>query len=370
MFLALRDVAHAKGRFALIGGVMALITLLVVILTGLGAGLARESVAAITTLSDRDVSQVVFSTPPAGQKVGYDSSRVAAKDVERIAATRGVEETTSLTIAQARAGVNGVPSTVTVFVVPEGSFAAPKGVSKGSVVAGSGLTKDAEVSGGSSISFGDKKVRLASLSDNASYQHMPVVWMTQHDAEQAGIVAAPGASGSAGGAAQNASSVALVKTGSGFDASALAKDAGLQAKTPSDSLSTLSSYTAENGSLTLMRVMLMLVSSLVVGAFFTVWTIQRTPDLAVLKAIGARTGYLVRDALGQAALLLLVGGGIGTLIATVAGMFAKGSVPFVLNLTTTLVPLGLLVALGLVGALVSLRRIVTVDPNSALGAAR
>jgi putative ABC transport system permease protein len=36
---------------------------------------------------------------------------------------------------------------------------------------------------------------------------------------------------------------------------------------------------------------------LVIGAFFTVWTIQRTQEIGLLKALGASTGYLVRDAL-------------------------------------------------------------------------
>ena len=36
-----------------------------------------------------------------------------------------------------------------------------------------------------------------------------------------------------------------------------------------------------------MRGFLFVISALVVGAFFTVWTIQRSGDIAVLKALGA-----------------------------------------------------------------------------------
>ena len=358
MFLGSRDLRHAKGRFALIGGVVALITLLVVMLTGLAAGLGREGVAAVSTMPDRGVSQIAFSQPAQGQKVGFDSSRVASSAVKDAADQPGVTEATSLAIAQSRVSVDGVRSAVTVFVVEDGSFAAPSGVRPGSVVVGSGLGKDANVAAGDSITFGDKSVRVQALSDDASYQHVPVVWMTQTDAKAGGVQTAGG------------TSLALLKTDGSFDAAAFEKQSDLVAMTPNDSLSTISAYQAENGSLTLMRVMLMLVSALVVGAFFTIWTIQRTPDLAVLKAMGARTSYLVRDALGQAAILLLIGGGLGTLIATVGGLLARDVVPFVVSPTTTLVPLVLLMVLGLLGALVSLRRIATVDPNSALGAAR
>lgn len=187
MFLGSRDLRHAKGRFALIGGVVALITLLVVMLTGLAAGLGRESVAAVSTMPDRGVSQIAFSQPAQGQKVGFDSSRVASSAVKDAADQPGVTEATSLAIAQSRVSVDGVRSAVTVFVVEDGSFAAPSGVRPGSVVVGSGLGKDANVAAGDSITFGDKSVRVQALSDDASYQHVPVVWMTQTDAKAAGV---------------------------------------------------------------------------------------------------------------------------------------------------------------------------------------
>ena len=33
-----------------------------------------------------------------------------------------------------------------------------------------------------------------------------------------------------------------------------------------------------------------------VGTFFTVWTIQRTRQIGLLKALGATNGYVLRDA--------------------------------------------------------------------------
>ena len=50
MYLALRDLRFAKGRFALMGGVVALITLLLVLLSGLTAGLGNQSTSAIAAL--------------------------------------------------------------------------------------------------------------------------------------------------------------------------------------------------------------------------------------------------------------------------------------------------------------------------------
>ncbi|NEK79580.1 MAG: ABC transporter permease, partial [Xanthomonas perforans] len=77
--------------------------------------------------------------------------------------------------------------------------------------------------------------------------------------------------------------------------------------------------------------MLFGVSALVVGAFFTVWTMQRAGDVAVLKALGASTPALVRDALGQALVVLVVGVGLGIGLTAALGALAGGALPFVLN---------------------------------------
>ena len=108
-----------------------------------------------------------------------------------------------------------------------------------------------------------------------------------------------------------------------------------------------------------MRALLFAISALVIGAFFTVWTVQRSGEIAVLKALGASTGYLLKDALGQALALLALGAALGTAIA--AGIGAG-----IIALTGALV----MIALGLAGAAVSLRTVTTVDPLTALGSAR
>jgi putative ABC transport system permease protein len=156
--------------------------------------------------------------------------------------------------------------------------------------------------------------------------------------------------------------------GTSFAAADLA--AGTKTTSREEAIKAVGSYTAENGSLTLMRGLLLAVSALVVGAFFTVWTIQRSADLAVLRAIGASTFFLIRDALAQALIVLTVGGVVGTALAVGAGFLAQRSVPLVLNLGTTVTPLLTILAVGMVGAGLALRRITSVDPLTALGAAR
>ncbi len=119
-----------------------------------------------------------------------------------------------------------------------------------------------------------------------------------------------------------------------------------------------------------MRGFLFAISALVIGAFFTVWTIQRRGDVAVLKALGASTRYLLRDALAQAVLVLLLGAGIGGALGAGMGAPAEGTVPFVLSATTTVLPVAVMILLGVTGAALAIRKITSVDPLIALGASR
>jgi putative ABC transport system permease protein len=145
---------------------------------------------------------------------------------------------------------------------------------------------------------------------------------------------------------------------------------GTVVTTADDSLSAIAGFSQEQGSLQLMQGFLMVISALVVGAFFTVWIIQRRRDIAVLKAMGASTPYLLGDAIGQAAIVLVaasvVGGGAGFLV----GMLIGDAVPFLSTLETIVYPLVLMSALGLIGAGLAIRTITKVDPLIALGASR
>ncbi|MFF0973652.1 UNVERIFIED_CONTAM: FtsX-like permease family protein, partial [Kocuria sp. CPCC 205295] len=111
------------------------------------------------------------------------------------------------------------------------------------------------------------------------------------------------------------------------------------------------------------------IGALVVIAFLTVWSIQRTREVAILRALGASRGWVLRDALVQSAAVLLGGTALGLALGGIGGALVTGTVPFSLTPTTTLVPaLGILL-LGLAAALLAVRCVTRVDPQIALSAA-
>lgn len=348
VFVAIRDLRFARGRFALMGAVVTLITLLVVLLSGLTAGLGRGNTSAITNLT---ADHLVFSTPAAGQDLSFTDSALPPQIQAAWAQVPGVQEADPISIAMSRIRAGDRTAGVAVFAVTPGSTLAPD-VKDGHVVLTTKAADALAVSAGDRIELAGAPVTVAAVTGSDEYSHAPVVWASMVDRPESGQPAG------------TASIIALHTTGA--DLTRADQHHRDTRRFPvRDRL-----LHSENGSLQLMRRLLFAISALVIGAFFTVWTVQRTGEIAILKAAGASTGYLLKDALGQALILLLVGTTAGTLLAAGIGALAGSAVPFVLDTATLLFPAAVMILLGLAGAAVSLRRVTTVDPLTALGSAR
>lgn len=355
MFLAVRDLWWAKGRFALMVAAVALITALVVLLSGLTEGLGRQSISAVTSLQ---ADRIAFAQPASGESLSMNASRVTDSQVAQASEQPGVTVADPLGIFTTRVEAKGVVTQATLFGIDPGAAQAPSALQLGTAVVSADLAKDRHLSVGDTITVGSQTLRVAALQQDAWFSHMPVVWVPRTVWAHAM------------GDQSGAGSVILLRTESGYNTGSFDSATGLLTKTLSQSLSAVGSYSAENGSLTMIRWLLIAISALVIGAFFTVWTVQREGDLAVLKAIGARTSYLLKDAMGQALLTLLIGAVIGGGVAVLGGWLASRAVPVVIDPATVLPPLLLLIVIGLIGAAASLRRVATVDPMTALAGVR
>ncbi|SCF10499.1 putative ABC transport system permease protein [Micromonospora viridifaciens] len=362
MFVAWRDLKFARGRFALMGTVVALISALVGLLSGLTAGLGRQNVSAIT---DLPADRIAFNAPAAGQDLSYADSTVTESQWRRWAAVPGVTRAEPLGITVTRAIAGDVGVGVAAFGVLPGSALAPDGamIDDRSVVLSTPAADVLHVRAGDSVTLAGRRLAVAAVHGDASYSHTPVIWISLDTWRQ---VAPP-----AGAADASTATVVALSTTPDVDVQAVDAATGTRTVATGDSLSAIGSYRSENGSLQLMRGFLFAIAALVIGAFFNVWTIQRGADVAVLKALGASTANLLRDALGQAVVLLAAGTLVGTGVAAALGAaVAATAVPFLLTPATVGVPAAVIVVLGALGAALAIRRITSVDPLTALGSAR
>ncbi|MEU6658257.1 ABC transporter permease [Streptomyces sp. NPDC046821] len=358
MFVAWRDLRFAKGRFALMGSVIVLITLLVGLLSALTAGLARANTSALTGLP---ADHLAFAKPPAGQSVSFTASSVTEKQWRALGDRPGIKSAEPIGISTVNAEAGHQTAAVSAFGVRPKSGLAPDTTAPGTAVLSQRAAADLGAGPGDKVSLSGTSFTVGAVAGDASYSHTPVVWIDLGDWQ----TVAPGGQGSG----QRATVIAL-RTGSGADLGAADRAAGTETRTVDGALEAIGSYQAENGSLQLMRGFLFVISAMVIGAFFTVWTIQRSGDIAVLKALGSSTPYLLKDALGQAVVMLVGGTALGTGIAALIGAFVPDSVPFVMEPLTTLGPAVVMTVLGVAGAALSIRRITAVDPLTALGSAR
>lgn len=374
MFLAIRDIRFAKGRFALMGGVVALISLLLVLLSGLTAGLGNQSTSSIADLGksvQAPVDQLVFGAPGANDpKVSFTESQVTQAQVDTWAKQPGVSSAIPLGISQTRfqgadaaaPGRKTGTTNVAVFGVGEGGAKAgiaPSGLSDSTVIIGDNVAKDLHLAVGDAVTLGGSTLKVSAVVPDQWYSHTSVVWTTLPTWSKLAHLSDP---------AQVATTVAVTyDAGASVDAAAANAAAGTVSTTRSGAFQGLGGYKSENGSLLMMQAFLYGISALVIVAFLTVWTVQRTRDIAVLKAMGASGRYLLRDALTQAALVLLAGAALGGLVGVAGGFFAAKAAPFLVTPATTVLPMLGIVVLGLAGAAVAVRKVTKVDALIALG---
>lgn len=353
MFIAVRDLRFARGRFALLGGVIALMTLMVVLLSGLTAGLGAASISAVQALPAEHLS---FQQPAGGQQVSFTTSSLPAGTARTVAQQPGVTGAHALGVSTTRMRDGDASAALTVLgtdpaLYPDRQAGHAPGA--GEVAVTADLADDQSLSVGDHIKLAGQPVTVAEIVATTSFNHLPVAytpigtWQKLSHSDTVTAVASDGGT-----------------------VAAIDKAAGTSTLDRSAAYSAVGAYSSEQNSLNLMRGLLLIVSALVVGAFFTVWTMQRAGDLAVVRAIGGSRGYLLRDALAQAGLVLLGGAAVGGGVAAGLGALATQVMPFVLDLRTVGVPLAAMIGVGILGAAASVRRVSTVDPLTALGAAR
>lgn len=353
MYLALRDLRHSKGRFALITIVVALMTLLVGFLTGLTGGLASQNVSSLMHL---DADKVVFSMPD-DEAPSYTTSRVSEEQTKAWKDAEGVDRADPLGLTFAQLESDDSDVAVALLATATGRVdEVPSDAEH--ITLGQNIADDLGVAAGDTVTLAGQQLTVGELAEPTEFSHRDVAWVNT-DALQEYLTSTRQPKAYA--------NVLLVDGNPDIEALDAAQSTQTEDLLPS--LLAVEALKSEIGSLGMMIGMLMVIAVLVIGVFFLVWSMQRQRDIAILKALGASNGWLSRDALGQALLVLLIGVGIGIAATVGLGLLAGTALPFVMNWITLLVPsVGMIVA-GLLGAYVSQRRITAVDPLVALAAA-
>jgi len=356
VYLALRDLLVARGRFALVGAVIALVSLLAGLLSGLATGLVDDGISGLrrlplTHLAFQDGSGSEFSRSSLGPDALVPWQDRLGDDAVPV----------GLSFFNARTP-DGATVDLALLGTPPGSFLAADERGDDALEAGGLVLSDAFADEG--IEVGDEltvvgpdiALPVLGFTYGGSYGHVSIAftsletWQTLVYGENH---------------RDRFNAVALRDRGE-VDLAAIAEQNGMDLYTKTGAYDGSPGFAAESATMSLIRTFLVVIAALVVGAFFTVWTVQRTHQIGLLKALGASTTYVVRDALGQLAIILSTAIALGMAVAVAAGSLIGGEVPFRLEAGSLISSAVLLIVAGILGSLVALRRITRVDPAIAL----
>ena len=370
MFVGLRDLRYAWGRFVLMGSVIALVAVLTVLLTGLSTGLVNSGISGLRAMP---LTHLAFE-PKTNST--FSQSTLDAATIRSLDRQAGVQaEPLGLTLFNAKDAAGTSFSIALVGMEPGGFMA--KGVPGGSelgrtpagvIISGGIAAEGVHVGDRIRLDRAGVSLPVAGIAPTATYGHVDLVYAPMALWRQATYGQVTG--GALPPSAQGLASAAALQVRSGADVAAIGSRLGVDIVTKQQAYAGSPGYAAETATMSLIIDFLYVIAALIVGAFFTVWTIQRKADIGLLKALGASNGSVLRDALGQVALVMVVATGTGALAGSgIGSLIPGGKVPFALQAGAVITAVLILAVAGMAGSIVAVRRITAIDPIIALGAA-
>ncbi|MEV7278828.1 ABC transporter permease [Streptomyces sp. NPDC093111] len=378
MFLALLELKAARGRFLLMGSVVVLVAALVGIVSGFTTGLGDDTVSALRRLP---ATHIAFAAGSDSDQFARGLVDAPSADALRGDPDLGAAEATPLGVSITRGTTNrGTEVDLAAFGVEPGAFTDP-GADTGEPLDASrplGIVisrqlADEGVRIGDTLVVDRLGIRLAVVgtTGRSSYGHVPVAYVTT-DTWRHIRFTVPGAKTTPADLPLQYSALAL-RLPEDTDSTTLAaadRRHGTTTVPLEQAFAAAPGYKGERLTMTSIQTFLFLIAPLVVGAFFAVWTVQRTPELALLRAMGASRRRLLGHTLAQAAVVVAAGTAAGAALASTVGLLVGEQVPFSLPASTLASTMGAVALVGLAGSALTLRRVTTVDPMTMLGAAR
>lgn len=362
MRLAWRELRRSPGRFVAATAILFLLGSLLLLLSGLVEGLNANNDG---LLRSQSADLVVFSRTA---EKSIPQSLLPADVVAKISEVDGVTATGGLGLVQlgGRLPDAGPRELIDVVVVGyDRPFAGlPDRIADGEAWVDSTL-RDRGVSVGTIIKVGSARtpLRVTGFADEVGFQTQPTLLVSI--ASLGEIVAAnkPDAV-----LPDGATQVVVVDTESP-SATALAIDRATGSTTTVTRMAAAEAIPDTGGGVLQQIIGLtVVIAAAVVALFFALLTGERVGLYGVLKAIGARNRSIFAAVITQAVVLSVIAGVIASVVAVVfEAALPVDSIPFTLTPARIAVSLALLLLSSVVGASFSLRRVLRIDPASAIG---
>jgi putative ABC transport system permease protein len=368
MKLALRELIRRPGRFVTATVILTLIAVLLMFLGGLLDGLIRLSTGAVRA---QQADAIVYSE---ASRSSFLRSRIEPGDRAAIEEADGVDEVGGLGVVLlgARVPGNGPRDLANVAVwgyeLPPDGVPEPPGA--GEAYADDLLRADG-VEVGDELLIGPARtpVTVVGWVTDTAYNGQGGLWAdletwrrvladNRPDAVLAdGVVQAL--------VVRSADSVETVDLAAAIEE---ATDGRAFALTVDEAIDEIPGVTEQQTTFNQILGVTVVIALVVISLFFALLTVERTALYGVLKAIGARSRTIFAGLVVQATVVTLVASIVaGVLVIVLDLLIPPGSIPLYVSAGRIILSIVLLLVAAVAGSAFSLRRVLRVDPASALG---
>ncbi len=364
MKLALTELRRRPSRFATATVILTLIAILLMFLGGLLDGLINSSVGALRV---QQADAIVYDSTA---QASFVRSRIDPALRATVEAVPGVTEVGGLGLVQVCARVPGNAPRELAGVALFGYEIAPSGVPDpppdGQAYADDVLKTDG-VEVGMTIELGPARtpVEIIGFVSDTSYSGQGALWASPTTWRDTLAANRPGAQ-VADGVFQ-----ALVVQGDVDDLPAVidaATDGRTESFTVQEAVDAIPGVEQQRSTFGQIIGVTVAIALVVIALFFALLTVERTALYGVLKALGARSSSIFAGLVLQALVVTLIAAVVaGTLVVVLDLVIPAGSVPLDVSVSRIISSAALLLVAAVVGCSFSLRRVLRVDPASAIG---
>ena len=360
MFLAWNEMKYSKTRFALIIGVVILVSFLVYFLTGLAYGLSQDNRTGVdkweadaVVLTEESNGNMSMSMMPISQRDEVDADEIAV-----LGQTQGVVHLEGETDDEDQIDVSFFGIETDEFIMPE-------------VIDGEEITEDFEAIADISLqeeegielgdiiilAGADTEITIVGFTEDAKFNITPILYTTIPTYQEIRFEAEEGA--------DEEQISALILRDENVEGIEI-EDDDFEIYPISDFILELPGYTAQLLTFALMIGFLIIIAAVVIGIFMYVLTVQKSSMFGVMKAQGIPTGFIAKSVVIQTFLLATIGTVTGLILTVVADFFLPVTVPFQSNLYFFIGISLLLILFAVLGAFFSVRTVVKIDPLEAM----
>jgi len=377
--LALLEIWRNRGRFLLFSLVVALITVLVLFVAALGEGLGSGNREYLEKLNaDLIVYQDTARLSIASSRIAYDRRR-SIRFVEGVRAVGAI----GFSSASVVLGEGTDPLDVAFIGVEPGKPGEPP------TVRGGGLRRkgadeaiiDRTVAEVANLQVGDAVIirslqgeddelytfKVVGIADSQKYGLRPSVFAPIVAWDEARSKAAPGSSSGA-----PLSNVVTVQLDEPSQLEAMrrrlqAEIGDIEVVDRQTAYQNTPGYTEQQSTLQTQNAFALLIGVRVIGGFFQIQTLQKVPQIGMLKAIGTPNSVVALAAMIQIVAVTLVGVAIGSVVTYGLTLGFPPNIPIVFQISSGAIAVGSILLMGPIGGLVSIRKSLRVEPLIALG---